>query len=85
MIIFRENERFTFKIMTIKVYIRLLQRNCRIGSLAFNVLFNVLFYFLQPDDVSQLSITITNDDFQDALKSTKPSLHQFDIDRYAEM
>ncbi|XP_015379787.1 PREDICTED: peroxisome biogenesis factor 1 isoform X2 [Diuraphis noxia] len=38
---------------------------------------------LDPDGVSQLSIT--NDDFQEALKSTKPSLHQSDIDRYAEI
>ncbi|XP_025196709.1 peroxisome biogenesis factor 1 [Melanaphis sacchari] len=36
-----------------------------------------------PDVGSQ--ITITNDDFQDALKTTKPSLHQSDIDRYAEI
>ncbi|XP_027844705.2 peroxisome biogenesis factor 1 [Aphis gossypii] len=38
---------------------------------------------LDLDVGSQL--TITNDDFQDALKTTKPSLHQSDIDRYAQI
>ncbi|XP_060847155.1 peroxisomal ATPase PEX1 [Rhopalosiphum padi] len=38
---------------------------------------------LNPDVDSQ--ITITNDDFRDALETTKPSLHQSDIDRYAEI
>ncbi|XP_060858422.1 peroxisomal ATPase PEX1 isoform X1 [Metopolophium dirhodum] len=38
---------------------------------------------LNPEGGCQL--TITNDDFRDALKSTKPSLHQSDIDRYREI
>lgn len=30
-------------------------------------------------------LTISADDFQEAIKITKPSLHQTDIDRYTQM